>query len=89
MSSLYETFVDRVARGRGLSTSAVERVARGRVWSGRRAAEIGLVDSLGGPLEALREARRRAGLERDRVLVSVLPRHARFPTLAALLRGLR
>jgi len=89
MSSLYETFVDRVARGRGLSASAVERVARGRVWSGRRAAEVGLVDSLGGPLEALREARRRAGLERDRVLVSVLPRHARFPTLAALLRGLR
>jgi protease-4 len=89
MSSIYETFVDRVARGRGLSTSAVERVARGRVWSGRRAAEIGLVDALGGPLEALREARRLAGLERDRVLVSVLPRHARFPTLAALLRGLR
>jgi protease-4 len=89
MSSLYETFVDRVARGRGLSASAVERVARGRVWSGRRAAEIGLVDGLGGPLEALCEARRRAGLEHDRVLVSVLPRHARFPTLAALLRGLR
>jgi len=88
MSAIYETFVARVAEGRGLDVGAVERVAQGRVWSGKRAATAGLVDALGGPLEALREARRRAGLARERACVSVYPRPPRFPNLAALLRGL-
>jgi protease-4 len=89
MAATYETFVARVARGRGLGVEAVERVAQGRVWSGGRAAALGLVDALGGPLEALREVRRRAGLGRDRSYVSVYPRRARLPGLAALLRGHR
>jgi protease IV len=75
MAALYSTFVARVAEGRGLSTEAVEKVAQGRVWSGARAHALGLVDALGGPLEALREARRRAGLrEGERVLVEAYPR---------------
>jgi protease-4 len=75
MAALYSTFVARVAEGRGLSTEAVEKAAQGRVWSGARAHALGLVDALGGPLEALREARRRAGLrEGERVLVEAYPR---------------
>jgi protease-4 len=75
MASLYATFVARVAEGRGLSPQAVERAAQGRVWSGARAQALGLVDALGGPLEALREARRRAGLrDGERVLVEAYPR---------------
>jgi protease IV len=82
MAALYATFVARVAEGRGLSTEAVERVAQGRVWSGARAHALGLVDALGGPLEALREVRRRAGLrEGERVLVEAHPRLSALSSL--------
>ena len=82
MASLYATFVARVAEGRGLSTEAVERAAQGRVCSGARAHALGLVDALGGPLEALREARRRAGLrDGERVLIEA---HPRLSALAGL-----
>jgi protease-4 len=75
MASLYGTFVARVAEGRGLSTQAVERVAQGRIWSGARAQALGLVDAIGGPLEALRETRRRAGLrDGERALIELHPR---------------
>jgi protease-4 len=82
MASLYATFVARVAEGRGLSTQAVERAAQGRIWSGARAHALGLVDALGGPLEALRETRLRAGLrEGERVLIEAHPRLSPFAGL--------
>ena len=40
----YDTFIDKVADGRGLSREEVERVAGGRVWSGDDALEHGLID---------------------------------------------
>jgi protease-4 len=87
MASVYATFVARVAEGRGLSAAAVERVAQGRVWSGARARAAGLVDALGGPLEALREARSRAGLrEGERALVEAHPRLPAFSGLRWLRR---
>jgi len=87
MAALYEIFVDRVARGRGLSVDDTQEVAQGRVWSGSRARQIGLVDTIGGPLEALLAARRRAGLRRDEpVLVDRHPRLPRIPGLRDLLR---
>jgi protease-4 len=87
MTAVYDTFVDRVAQGRGISGRDIERAAQGRVWSGARALELGLVDAIGGPLEALREARRRAGLRDDeRVLVDVHPRFWTLPSLRPLLR---
>jgi len=82
MESVYGTFVARVAEGRRLAPEAVERVAQGRIWSGARAQGLGLVDSLGGPLEALGEVARRAGLGAgERVLVDL---HPRLPRLAGL-----
>jgi protease-4 len=83
MQAVYDTFLDRVAEGRGLARDAVERAAAGRVWSGARAREVGLVDALGGPLEALREARRLAGLRDDER--AVLELHPRRPRLSRLL----
>lgn len=79
LETVYDTFLRRVAEGRGLTREAVEKVAQGRVWSGARARELGLVDALGGPLEALREVRRLAGLRDDeRALVESHPRLPRF-----------
>ena len=85
MQSLYDRFVRKVAEGRHLGVSEVERAAQGRVWSGRRAQGLGLVDALGGPLEALGELRRRAGLrEGERALVEVHPRAPRLASLRVL-----
>ena len=62
MRSLYTDFVDKVAKGRGLSTEEVEESAQGRVWSGKSAMERGLVDELGGLQVAIRIAAEKAGI---------------------------
>ena len=62
----YDQFKSRVADGRGLTLEQVEEVARGRVWTGEAALEVGLVDQLGGLPDAIRDAKQRAGLENDR-----------------------
>lgn len=86
LRAVYELFLERVAEGRRMTREAVHGVARGRVWSGRRALAEGLVDGLGGPLEALAEARRRIGLPEGRAaLVQVLPRAPGYLGLASRL----
>jgi len=44
----YETFISRVAEGRGMHVDSVKKIASGRVWTGTQAKERGLVDVLGG-----------------------------------------
>lgn len=65
LDQIYDDFVAKVAQGRGRTVAEVESVARGRVWTGRDARRIGLVDELGGLREAVRIARSRAGLPDD------------------------
>ena len=85
MRGLYDLFLDRVAEGRSLPRDAVERCAKGRVWSGAQARGLGLVDQLGGPLEALAEVRRRAGLSPTaRIVLELHPHLPRFEGLRAL-----
>ncbi len=62
---VYDDFIDKVADYRGMERDAVDRVARGRVWSGAQAREHGLVDQLGGLDEAVDAAARIAGLGSD------------------------
>jgi protease-4 len=59
----YEEFLERVAKARDMSRDEVDRIARGRIWSGADAHRIGLVDQLGGLEEAIAAAAGRAGLE--------------------------
>jgi protease-4 len=59
----YETFKRRVAQGRNLNETVVENIAQGRIWTGKQALEIGLVDSLGGLEETIAAAAKLAGLE--------------------------
>lgn len=47
VDDIYEVFQMRVANGRKMSLEDVEKVARGRVWSGVDALKVGLVDELG------------------------------------------
>jgi protease-4 len=53
ISSVYSTFKRRVETGRFLSKSKVEQIAEGRVWTGKQALELGLVDQIGGLEQAI------------------------------------
>jgi protease-4 len=69
IEAFYGTFVDRVATGRKMPREKVEAVAGGRVWTGRQAAERGLVDRLGSLDDAIAMALARTGLSREDVAV--------------------
>ena len=58
----YQLFLARVADGRGLSLAEVDEIGQGRVWTGRQALEVGLVDELGGLYTAVRRAKEAVGL---------------------------
>jgi protease-4 len=63
LDSIYEDFVGKVAEGRGRAFEEIEPIARGRVWAGSDAHELGLVDALGGIRMAVDLAREAAGLD--------------------------
>ena len=74
LDQIYVDFKGRVAEGRGMTPEQVEEIAKGRVWSGVRAKEIGLVDELGGMADAIRIAKVEAGLDAEAdVNVTVFP----------------
>jgi len=60
---IYAMFKSRVAEGRKKDTAAIEEIAQGRVWTGYRAKEIGLVDRFGGLQQAVECAARMAKLD--------------------------
>jgi protease-4 len=62
LDDTYRGFKDHVASGRHLTQEEVEKVAKGRVWSGEDAKARGLVDELGGYAVALRLAKEAAKL---------------------------
>ena len=75
LDNVYDAFITRVAQGRGMERGEVEKIAKGRVWSGRRAVEIGLADEIGGLNEALDFAAQSAGLKSRRDMrIEILPR---------------
>ncbi len=63
VNEIYEVFIKRVADGRGMTTEQVDKIGQGRVWSGKDAKEIGLVDVLGGLDTALKIAKEKAKLD--------------------------
>ena len=64
----YTAFVKRVSDGRGLSFEQVDKIAEGRVWSGKNALELGLIDTLGGLTTAIDIAAKRAKLDHYRII---------------------
>ncbi|RVU48467.1 signal peptide peptidase SppA [Lujinxingia sediminis] len=70
MTYLYQLFLTQASAGRPLSADELDKVARGRVWTGTAAQEAKLVDSIGGILDAVRRAEELAGLTPDRAEVT-------------------
>ncbi|MFA6805997.1 MAG: S49 family peptidase, partial [Bacteroidales bacterium] len=63
IDAFYKNFVNRVATGRNLSETYVDSIAKGRVWVGKDAKEIGLVDEFGGLYKAIEIASNEAKLK--------------------------
>lgn len=64
----YETFVGRCAEGREMSTDAIKKIAEGRVWTGKTAIKLGLVDVLGGLDKAVDIAVQKADVDAYTIL---------------------
>jgi protease-4 len=82
MGETYAQFKALVAEGRGMTEERVEEIARGRVWTGAQAREIGLVDELGDFDTALALAKELADLDPDQEVPIVQvspPRHTLAP----------
>src|SRR6185436_106744 len=63
VDSIYSTFKSRVADGRKKSIEYIDSIGQGRVWSGTRGLELGLVDRIGGLQDAVDCAARMAKLK--------------------------
>ena len=63
VDDVYERFLQVVAEGRAMSRDEVHAVAQGRVWTGRQALGLGLVDELGGLRRAVELAKAEAGID--------------------------
>ena len=74
----YDQFLSRVAEGRKLTKEQVNVIARGRVWTGRDALEIGLVDEIGGLTDAISYAAKKADIKDKRVLYYPLKEEDKF-----------
>ncbi len=86
VQEIYRLFLDRVAVGRKKPFEEAERLARGRIWTGKQAQEHGLVDDLGGMETAIAKLRELAKL-RESEIVDLVPRPPRRSMLDALRRA--
>jgi len=92
---IYNIFVEKVAAGRNMSIEKVEAVAQGRIFSGTRAMEAGLIDSVGSLSDALKIARTLAEIPEETSLIyreypepTFMERMlSRFPVAAALFKN--
>lgn len=62
IDDFYEIFIDRVAQTRRMPAEEVHKIAQGRIYTGRQALELGLVDELGGLADAIEAAREMANI---------------------------
>ena len=85
IEATYNSFVDKVAEGRGMTFDEAEPLAHGRIWSGEDAVDNGLIDALGGLDVALERAASEAGLTLDDMDVVIYPKAK--PFIEQLLEG--
>jgi protease-4 len=64
IESIYSDFVSKVSEGRKMRTGSVDSIGQGRVWSGRRAKELGLIDEMGGLEDAVKGAAELAKIDK-------------------------
>ncbi len=78
LDEIYDDFTQKVVENRHLKRN-INDIARGRVWLGWQAFEVGLVDMMGGYAEAIESARKAAGLSEDaKFILAEYPRSKTF-----------
>ncbi|MBT3568287.1 MAG: signal peptide peptidase SppA, partial [Opitutae bacterium] len=85
VEDIYDRFLDHVAAGRDMNKTAVHEIAKGRVWSGKDAREVGLVDEFGGLGDAILYAVELARLPDDFQLIEHPRVETPFEVLSELL----
>jgi protease-4 len=79
MLDVYDEFIRKVSEGRRMNPEVLETLARGRVWTGRQALDLNLVDELGGLEDSIVSAcELGGGLDPKTVLVAEYPRAPNF-----------
>ena len=62
LDNIYADFTAKTAEARGISPADMDKLARGRVWTGEKAVEFGLADALGGIEAAIAKAKELGGI---------------------------
>ena len=70
----YDLFVKRCSDGRNMSEEKIRKIAEGRVWLGKDAVELGLVDVIGGLDKAIEIAAEKVDLDEDSYSVAYYPK---------------
>ena len=81
---VYDQFLDAIVKYRPIKKEVLKTYADGRVFSGREAQKIGLVDKLGNIQDAVKEARKLGKLPEDAPVVEIKPQK---PLLEELLKS--
>ncbi len=85
MDQIYGNFIARVASGRHLPEARVREIAKGRVWTGAQARQLGLVDEIGGFYQAVDKAKALADLKGEVRLKRMTRQTSPFEALEAAL----
>ncbi len=76
---VYDQFLDKVSEGRNIKKDEVDKIAKGRVWTGTQAKNLGLVDEIGGLSRAMELAKELARIPAaEEVRLVVWPRRIRL-----------
>jgi len=81
LDDIHNQFIEAVASGRGLPEDKIRELADGRIFTGREAKEIGLVDDLGNLQDAIRLTADIAGIEGEPKIVETQKRLSWFDLL--------
>lgn len=85
MDRIYNNFVMRVAEGRKLPPDRVRQIAKGHVWTGVQAKELGLVDEIGGFYDAVAKAKALSGITGEARLKRMSPSGSPFEAVQKML----
>ncbi len=70
LDDVHDQFIRAVSEGRGIPYKRVKEIADGRIFTGRQAKDVGLVDALGNIQDAIMEAARLGGIEGEPNVIS-------------------
>ncbi len=87
VDDIYDDFISKVGAGRNMKKSEVDSIGQGRVWAGKDAMEIGLIDEFGGLQDAINYAAEKANIAQEDISIKYYP-EVKNPELFELLENL-